>query len=79
MPAWLLAVGGGRALLAAVIVLGLVLGGWWLHAAGRRAEQVDGLRSTVKSVVNRNDVDREIDRLPDGASADRLRRDWSRD
>jgi hypothetical protein len=79
MPAWLIAGGGIRILLAALATGAVLAAGTWLYGAGGDAVRIDALEATILSVETRNDVDRAIDRLPDGAAADRLRRDWSRD
>jgi hypothetical protein len=79
MPGWLAALGGGRLIAAALAVAAVIAAGAWLYLAGRDSARVDGLEGTVTAVGRRNDVDRAIDRLPDGAAADRLRRDWARD
>lgn len=79
MPVWLITLGGGRALLVALIAAATIAAGGWLYVAGRDAARVAGLEKTMTSVETRNDVDRAIDRLPDGAAAERLRRDWARD
>lgn len=79
MPAWLIALGGGRAVFGLLIAAAALGTGVWLYLAGRDAARIDGLEATVTSVERRNAVDRRIDRLPDGAAAERLRRDWARD
>lgn len=79
MPAWLLAIGGGRTLLAAILVAVAVGVGAWLYFAGRDAARVDGLEATIETMGTRDEIDRDIARRPDGDAADRLRRGWSRD
>ncbi len=79
MPAWLVAIGGARALLVAAAVSGVAGIGWWLYDAGRQAARVEGLETTIDIVRERDAIDLEVNRLPDGAAAERLRRDWSRD
>lgn len=79
MPGWLLALGGGRAILAALAVVAALAAGAWLYTSGRSAERVDGLERTIRTMGERDAIDRDISRQPDGAAADRLRRDWSRD
>ncbi|MFX8624410.1 hypothetical protein ABTM07_19845, partial [Acinetobacter baumannii] len=72
MASWLIAASGPRGLLAALATGAALAAGTWLYLAGGDAARIDALEATILSVEKRNDVDRAIDRLPDGAAVDRL-------
>jgi hypothetical protein len=50
-----------------------------IRQGGKQAERNKTLESTLKSVRKKEEVIREVERLPDGSAADRLRKQWSRD
>jgi hypothetical protein len=50
-----------------------------IRQGGKQAERNKMLESTLKSVRKKEEVIREVERLPDGSAADRLRKQWSRD
>jgi hypothetical protein len=50
-----------------------------IRKSGRDAERVRNLEATIEAIKKKEGVAREIDRLPDGDAADRLRKHWSRD
>ncbi|HBO0205064.1 TPA: hypothetical protein L4A41_002747 [Pseudomonas aeruginosa] len=68
------------ALLTAFAVAAVLFGAYALggRAARRAVEQKASCRQ-VEAAEDRRDVDVQIDRMPDGESAERLRDDWSRD
>lgn len=50
-----------------------------VRKSGRDAERAERGADTLRDVEKAKDVERKIDRLPDGAAAERLRDKWSRD
>lgn len=59
--------------------LGILVAVMKIRKSGASAERVKSLEATIEAVKKKEGVTREIDRLPDGAAADRLRNKWSRD
>ncbi|WP_074983723.1 hypothetical protein [Pseudomonas citronellolis] len=64
-------------LMAVVLVLfgAYALGG----RAARKATEQKTQRRTIEAARERSDVEMRVDRQPDGAAAERLRNEWSRD
>ena len=56
-------------------VLAVLLG---VRNAGRNLERVEALQRAVRASRERERTDAAVDRLPDDAVRDELRRDWSR-
>lgn len=50
-----------------------------IRKSGRSAERVDQLEKTLENVRTKNEIAKNVERLPSGAAADRLRDKWSRD
>lgn len=50
-----------------------------IRQSGKQAERVDAMKDTLKAVKKKSEVEREVDRNPDGDAAKRLRDVWSRD
>lgn len=48
-------------------------------SAGRKAERVDAMKRTIKSVETRNEVEREVMRLGGDVAHERLLDKWTRD
>ena len=65
--------------LAALAVVGLGLALLRAYGAGRRAERQRQQDRKIEAMEKANEVERDVDRLPDGGAADRLRERWSRD
>jgi hypothetical protein len=68
-----------RALLLAGIAVGLLSIVWKIRRSGRDAERLKSAEATIKAIKKKDEVKNEIVRMPDGAAADRLRNEWSRD
>ena len=67
-------------LLAAVSILGLAVAAYFkIKSIGRSQEKVKDLQQRLNSLRKKEEVSREVDRLPDGDAAKRLRDSWSRD
>jgi len=62
---------------AAIIAVLAVLSG--AKSAGRKAERVDAMRRSLKSVEVRNEVEREVQRIGGDDARQRLLDRWSRD
>jgi hypothetical protein len=78
IAAWKIRILIAGAILAAVAgVIYAVLRG--AKNEGRVEEKVKILEETLKNVVKKEEVTREINRLPSGDAAERLRKHWSRD
>jgi hypothetical protein len=67
------------AALAGAVALAIVVAVLKIRKSGANAERVKNLESTIQAIREKEGVKREIDRLPDSAAADRLRKHWSRD
>lgn len=50
-----------------------------IKSIGKKEEQVKDLKGRVEALKKQTEVSREVDRLPDGDAAKRLRDSWSRD
>lgn len=68
-----------KAALIGAAALGILVAILKIRQSGRNAERVANLEATIKAIKKREGVTNEIDRLPDGSAADRLRNKWSRD
>jgi len=65
-----LILGALTALAAAVVAV---------RQSGKQAEKVDAMKANIKAIKKKVEVEREVDRIPDGDAAKRLRDSWSRD
>lgn len=68
-----------RAALIGAAALAILVAVLRIRKSGRDAERVKNLEATIEAVRKKEGVSREIDRLPSGSAADRLRDKWSRD
>jgi uncharacterized low-complexity protein len=60
-------------------LLAILVAALKIRKSGRDAERVKNLESTIEAMRKKEGVAREVNRLPDGDAADRLRKHWSRD
>lgn len=68
-----------KAALIGAAALAILLAVLRIRKSGRDAERVENLEATIEAIREKEGVSREIDRLPSGTAADRLRDKWSRD
>jgi hypothetical protein len=68
-----------RAAMYFSIVVALVVTALKIRQSGKDAERNKSLEATLKAVQKKGEVKNEVDRLPSGSAADRLRDKWSRD
>lgn len=67
-------------LLAAVSILSMAVAAYFkIKSIGKNQEKVKSLERRIESLQKKEEVVREVDRLPDGDAAKRLRDSWSRD
>ena len=68
-----------QAVLIAAAAAGVMFAFLKIKKSGRDSERAANLEATLKAIQKKDEVKREIDRMPDSAAADRLRDKWSRD
>jgi hypothetical protein len=61
------------------VVAAIVITALKIRQDGKSAERGKMLENTLKAVREKDEVKHEVDRLPSGSAADRLRDKWSRD
>jgi mannose/fructose/N-acetylgalactosamine-specific phosphotransferase system component IIC len=72
--------GVGLKVMAGLAIVGAILAILaGAKSAGRQAERVDAMKRTLKSVEDRNEVEREVMRLGGDVARERLLDKWSRD
>lgn len=53
---------------------------WRIYKAGGDAKEVEGLKKTLNAVIERKEIETEVDAMSDSAVLERLRRNgWYRD
>lgn len=68
-----------KAAIIGAILVGVLLAVLRIKQSGRNEERAKNAEATLKAVKKSQGVKHEVDRLPDGGAADRLRKHWSRD
>jgi hypothetical protein len=67
-------------LLAAASIVGLLVAAYFkIKSIGKNEERVKDLQKRIDSMRKKEEVSREVDRLPDGDAVKRLRDTWTRD
>lgn len=67
-------------LLAFISLLSVAAAAYFkIKSIGKNEQQAKDLKKRVDALQKQTEVSREVDRLPDGDAAKRLRDSWSRD